>query len=239
AEAWVRRTADLPDFFFSVKLHRDMTHEGRFSEEPARAFREGVRPMTEAGRLRHLLAQFRHDFSDEPEARALLKAMAGAFGGWATLVFELRHRSWQTPEALDFLARLGATVANLDYPVGRDSFDLQECRVGEHGYLRLHGRNRAAWFDRHAGRDETYDYFYSGPELEEIRKRAVSLAKAFRSLTIVANNHYQGKEVANALQLKAMLTGQPVRVPPALLKKYPELTAIARERNPHESGELF
>lgn len=31
SESWLKRTADLPDFFFSAKLHRDMTHEGRFS----------------------------------------------------------------------------------------------------------------------------------------------------------------------------------------------------------------
>ena len=237
--AWVRQTADLPNFFFSAKLHRDMTHEGRFSEAAARAFRDGLKPISDAGRLRHILAQFRHDFTNSPDARELLRSIAGSLGGAAVLVMEMRHRSWQAPAALEFLAGLGVTVANLDYPTGRDSFDVRECRVGEHGYLRLHGRNRAAWFDRKAGRDETYNYLYSKPELEEIRTRAVSLAKTFRSLTIVANNHYQGKELANALQLKAMLSGRKVRVPPDLLREYPELADIARERIPHDEGAPF
>ncbi|HOW97779.1 MAG TPA: DUF72 domain-containing protein [Kiritimatiellia bacterium] len=239
AGAWVRQTADLPEFFFSAKLHRDFTHEGRFSEAAARAFLDGLKPILDAGRLRHILAQFPFTFAESPEARSLLRAITESLRGTAALVLELRHRSWQASAALEFLVGLGVTVANLDYPVGKDSFDLRECRIGEHGYLRLHGRNRVAWFDRKAGRNETYNYLYSKPEVDDIRARAVSLAKTFRSLTIVANNHYQGKEVANALQLKAMLSGQKVRVPPDLLRQYPELAEVARERNPHEDGALF
>ena len=45
--------------------------------------------------------------------------------------------------------------------------------------------------------------------------------------TLVANNHYQGKEMVNALQLKALLTGQRVPVPALLSERYPELKAIA------------
>lgn len=93
--AWVRQTADLPDFFFSAKLHRDMTHEGRFSASTAAAFLEGFRPLLEAGRLRLWLAQFRYDLSDSTEARGRLKAIAELFGAKAGLVLELRHRSWQ------------------------------------------------------------------------------------------------------------------------------------------------
>lgn len=227
AASWARRVADLPGFFFSAKLHRDMTHEGRFSTQSAEAFRHGLEPLSRVGRLRHLLAQFRYDFADSPESRDLLKALSEAFAEMATLVIEVRHRSWQQPEALDFLKGLGVTVANLDYPTGRMSFTLPICTVGEHGYFRLHGRNRAAWFDREAGRDETYNYLYNATELRELEQRARRLAPHFRSLTIVANNHYQGKELVNALQLKALLTGQKVRVPPALARRYPELREIA------------
>jgi uncharacterized protein YecE (DUF72 family) len=118
-------------------------------------------------------------------------------------------------------------VANLDYPQARASFNLAECRVGADRYLRLHGRNAAAWFDKKAGRDETYNYYYSHAELEGIRQRAETLRRDSRSLTVVANNHFQAKEVANILQLKAMMTGRKVPVPPGLLARYPELKDIA------------
>jgi uncharacterized protein YecE (DUF72 family) len=238
--SWARRTQHLPGFYFTAKLHQDVTHGGRIEDAMVRAFHEGMRPLTDAGRLRHLLAQFRHDFADGDASRAHLRAVRERFGDAVGLVLELRHGSWQTPGALDFLGSLDVTVANLDYPTGRDSFTLQECRIGTDGYLRLHGRNAKAWFDRNAGRDQTYNYAYSNAELERIRNRAVSLARTYRSLTIVANNHYEGKEVANALQLKALLAGARVKVPPLLAQRYPPLREIAaRAVHGSETGELF
>lgn len=227
SESWLRQTADLPDFYFTAKLHQEITHEGVIGDDMVQAFHEGFRPLTDAGRLKHLLAQFRWDFADSPETRQHLAAIRDKFCDMPELVLELRHASWQSPQALEFLEGLGMTVANLDYPLAKNSFSLQECRVGRNGYLRLHGRNAKAWFDKKAGRDETYNYFYSAKEIDGIKDRALSLAKTFRALTIVANNHYEGKELANALQMKALLSGKKVRVPPALLAHYPEIKKIA------------
>ena len=154
----------------------------------------------------------------------------------------VQERPWQSPESLAFLSDLGVTVANIDYPLGRNSFNLDQCLVGREGYLRLHGRNAEAWFDKQAGRDETYDYLYSKGELKGICERALKLARSFKSLTIVANNHYGGKEVVNALQIKNRLTGRKVKAPPALVEKYPDLAEIALpepEGNRHEEGLLF
>lgn len=226
-QSWVQRTSDLPDFYFTAKLHQEVTHEGKIGADMVRAFREGFAPMTDAGRLKHLLAQFRYDFADTPDHRKHVEGIRESFGAIAELVLELRHVSWQQPATLDYLEALGVTVANLDYPMAGNSFSLQECRVGTNGYLRLHGRNAAAWFDKKAGRDQTYNYLYSQGELDGLRDRAVSLARSFRSLTIVANNHYEGKEVANALQLKAMLLREKVKVPAGLLARYPDLKEVA------------
>ncbi|MDD5677366.1 MAG: DUF72 domain-containing protein [Kiritimatiellae bacterium] len=227
AEAWLKQTAFKPEFRFAAKLHQDITHGGKLEPEMARAFHEGFHPMTAAGKLLHLLAQFKFDFNDTPEHRAHLLRIGEAFGDMANLTLELRHNSWQAPAALGFLEGLKITVANLDYPLARNSFNLAECRVGADRYLRLHGRNAGAWFDKQAGRDETYNYYYSHLELEGICRRAAILQRDSRSLTVVANNHFQAKEVTNILQLKAMLTGRKVPVPPGLLAHYPELKDIA------------
>jgi len=227
-ESWARRTADLPDFFFTAKLHQDVTHRGVIDPATVAAFHGGLKPLVAAGKLKHLLAQFRYDFSDCREARDHLSKVSGSFGDVTNLTLELRHNSWQSPSALEFLASLGVTVANLDYPLTRNSFNLRICPVGQHAYLRLHGRNAKAWFDRKAGRDETYNYCYSRKELEDILDRAATLAKMTKSLTLVANNHYQGKEVVNALQLKATLANGRVPVPPGLSEKYPQLDDIKR-----------
>lgn len=227
--SWVERTSDLPGFFFTAKLHQDVTHRGIIDPGTVEAFHRGLEPIVEAGRLRHLLAQFRYDCADSPPQRAHLEAVKKAFGDITNLTLELRHNSWQSPQALEFLRSLDVTVANLDYPLARNSFNLRACGVGKEAYLRLHGRNAKAWFSRGAGRDDTYNYLYSGTELDEIVDRAVEISGMSHSLTLVANNHFQGKEVANALQLKALATRSAVAVPPPLLDKYPSLRNIAAD----------
>lgn len=225
--AWLQSVADHPGFYFTAKLHQDITHRGLLEETLAAQCDAGFQPLADAGRLRHLLAQFKYDFHDAPEHRRHLRRIRDRFTPLAQVTLELRHNSWQAPSALAFLEDMDVTVANLDYPLSKTAFNLALCRVGKKRYLRLHGRNRAAWFDKTAGRDETYNYLYSAAELEEIGQRATALAESARSLTVVANNHYQGKELANILQLKSILTGSKLPVPPPLLARYPELKSIA------------
>jgi len=103
---------------------------------------------------------------------------------------------------------------------------MQQCTVGRNGYFRMHGRNVEKWFSK-AGRDETYDYYYKENELTQIKQRIDELAKTFETLTVIANNHYRGAELANALELKCLLTGQKQPIPEGLLRTYPQLAKIA------------
>ncbi|MHC4912773.1 MAG: DUF72 domain-containing protein [Planctomycetota bacterium] len=225
-KSWLERTSKRPDFFFTAKLHRGFTHEGRIDAEIVRHFHKGFEPFLEAGKLRHLLVQFRYDFADNTANRQHLSKIVGNFSDAFNLVVEVRHKSWQEPDALNFLQQLGVTVCNLDYPTSWNSFDMQHCTVGTNGYFRMHGRNVEKWFSK-AGRDETYNYYYNDDELTQIKGRIDRLAKAFESLTVIANNHYRGAELANALELKALLTGQKQIVPEGLLRTYPNLARIA------------
>lgn len=142
------------------------------------------------------------------------------------MAVELRHKSWENPDALTFLQDLSVTVCNLDYPTTWNSFNMQHCTVGRNGYFRMHGRNVEKWFSK-AGRDETYDYYYNDDELSQIKKRIDRLGDAFESLTVIMNNHYRGAELANALELKALLSGQKQLVPEGILRTYPNLARIA------------
>ena len=235
ATSWVARTRDLPGFFFSAKLHRDITHRGVIEPETVTALKRGFEPLTGAGMLRHLLAQFRYDFADTPRTREHLERIRAHFGDMTNLTLELRHVSWQSPEALSFLKTLGVTVANLDYPVARNSFSLQHCEVGAHAYLRLHGRNRNAWFSKGTGRDEKYDYLYTDREMDGIIDRILEMKAKADVLVVVWNNHYRGKAVANACQARARLSGDRVEVPDLLVNAYPELEEVAKP----EKGLLF
>jgi len=226
SKSWLRRTAAKPDFFFAAKLHRDFTHEGKIDPATVKQFHTGFEPLLQEGKLRHLLIQFRYDFSDSAENRRHLSKIVESFRDTFNLAVEVRHKSWEAPDALNFLQDLGITVCNLDYPTTWNSFNLQQCTIGEHGYFRMHGRNKEKWFSK-AGRDETYDYYYNDDELSQIKKRVEGLGDAFKTLTVIANNHYRGAELANALELKALITGQKQPVPEGLLRAYPKLARIA------------
>jgi len=228
-KSWLEKTARRPDFFFTAKLHRSFTHEGKIDAEIIRHFHKGFEPFLEAGKLRHLLIQFRYDFDDTNRNRQHLTEIVKSFSEAFNLAVEVRHKSWQMPNALDFLGQLGVTVCNLDYPTTWNSFDMQQCTVGKNGYFRMHGRNAEKWFSK-AGRDETYDYYYNEDELTQIKQRVDELAKAFKTLTVITNNHYRGAELANALELKALITGQKQPVPEGLLRAYPNLARIASNK---------
>lgn len=227
-EAWARKTAFNPAFFFTAKLHRDFTHAGSRDPALAHTFREAFAPLRDAGKLRGILAQFRYDVTDSPETRDHLCWLRDHFASLAPWIVEVRHVSWQREDALAFLRGLEATVAILDYPEGRNSFRITRNAGAPDAYFRLHGRNAAAWFAREKEPHEPYNHDYSDAELAEIGATARNVLPDVRSLTIVANNHYRGKAVSAALRLKSELLGQRVAVPPALLDTYPSLSRISR-----------
>ena len=225
-KSWLEKTSKHRDFFFTAKLHRSFTHEGKIDAEIVKYFHTGFAPFLEAGMLRHILVQFKYDFDDTNRNRQHLAEIVKNFSGAFNLAVEIRHKSWQMPNALRFLEGLGVSVCNLDYPTTWNSFDMQQCTVGQNGYFRMHGRNAEKWFSK-AGRDETYNYYYNEKELTQIKDRVNELAREFRTLTVITNNHYKGAELANALELKCLLTGEKQYVPDGLLKAYPSLAKIA------------
>lgn len=224
--SWLQRVKDYTDFFFTAKLHQSITHQYVLDATIVKAIHDGFQPMVETGKLRHILAQFKYDYVDCAKNREYLQKICDNFRNFPNLTFELRHNSWQKTDTLSFLNSLGISLANIDCPMSRTSFNLRVSPVGKHAYLRLHGRNRTAWFNPKAGRNEVYNYLYSVEEINEIAQRAIEIAFRSQSLTIIANNHYQGKEIVNALQLKSAITGRRIPVPDTLLVKYPILKQI-------------
>jgi hypothetical protein len=64
---------------------------------------------------------------------------------------------------------------------------------------------------------------YRPEELEPWVARIKNVAHDAEDTYAVTNNHNLGKATVNALELRAFLSGAPVRVPPLLLEHYPEL----------------
>jgi hypothetical protein len=54
------------------------------------------------------------------------------------------------------------------------------------------------------------------------------MARAAEDLVVVQNNHFRGKAVANALQMKSLLGGGRPPAPEGLLLAYPDLEPVVR-----------
>jgi uncharacterized protein YecE (DUF72 family) len=229
ARSWLKAVAAYPAFRFTAKLWQGFTHQrGEPHEEERAAWLEGIGPLRDAGRLGAVLAQFPLSFRNTASSRAYLESLLDRFAG-LPLVTELRHVSWMTEEVLAMLAGRQVGWCNVDQPLLGDAAPPSTVVTSAVAYVRLHGRNRADWLRRDAGRDARYDYLYSEEEIDEWARRIGLLRRrAPGTVTfIIANNHYRGQAAVNALELKSALSGGPVDVPDELLAAYPRLARVS------------
>lgn len=227
---WLDLVSGNRDFLFTAKLWQRFTHEGGSSAGDERAFRDGLDPLFDAGRLGALLLQFPFSFHNTAENRARLEKLAHDFSAYP-LAVEVRHASWNNRDFFHLLHRHGVGFCNIDQPVIGRSMKPSERVTAPVGYIRLHGRRYDTWFsdDPATPPAERYNYLYSPKELEPWAERARHIAAHTRSTFVIANNHFQGKAVVNALELIHLLTGAKVDVPEPLRHHYPELNKIASE----------
>jgi uncharacterized protein YecE (DUF72 family) len=226
ARLWTEKVQRNPHFKFTAKLWRRFTHERDAGPAEQRAFKEGLAPLVEAGRLGALLMQFPWSFKYTRENREYLGVLAVEFMEYP-LVLEVRHRSWDQPEVYEMLSRLKVGFCNIDQPLIGRSLGPTERSTAPVGYIRLHGRNYEHWFTAEDHPEERYNYLYSLSELEPWAERAQRVAEHSQSTYVIANNHFEGKAVANALELTSLLSEAPVAVPESLKAHYPELRRVA------------
>ena len=237
ARVWVRKISSNPRFQFTAKLYRTFTHEGRLDASDVRLYQEGLAPIAESGRLGCVLMQFPWSFKFNRENRDHLIRLKRTFPDYA-LVAEMRHASWSLDEAIGVFIDHHIGFCNIDQPQIGHSMPPTARVTTPIGYVRLHGRNYEHWFEKETGepRDPNklphisarYNYLYPAEELTEWKERIEQVASQARSTYVVTNNHFEGKAVANGLQLIHLLFGDLVETPPDLLNAYPELASISR-----------
>jgi uncharacterized protein YecE (DUF72 family) len=234
-EKWAQRTP--ADFQFAIKLYQKFTHPDMYlasagaqdwtlSLGDVDAFRAGIAPLVDAGKFAALLVQFPASFHSDITTREYLSWVLEMFAGYPMAV-ELRHGSWYAPEA-DTAGRLAAGRATL---VVADSPDMSsEAISGEIAseliYLRLHGRNAAAWWE-HEQSEDRYNYLYSPAELAPFAAAATAASEAGRKVMAFMNNHFSAKAVANAAILRSQL-GQtvPGLYEREMVNRYPDLAGV-------------
>ena len=248
ARSWVERTPT--GFEFSLKLYQKFTHPKMFREQAlTRApgsegplldlltevtqadideFRDGIEPLANAGRLGALLAQFPASFKDSPASREYLAQLLRAFDNYPIAV-ELRHKSWSDAigETLAMLNAFNAAWVQIDEPKFRFSIRQNYLpNVSSFYYMRLHGRNAAAWW-RHEKSEDRYNYLYSAKELRDFSDIAGAAKALVKKSYLYTNNHFASKSVVNAVMLKAQL-GEPIdgEYPPELVERYPDIANL-------------
>jgi uncharacterized protein YecE (DUF72 family) len=231
AASWVRRVAHRPGFRFTAKSHRSWTHEtGETAKVPETC--EGLAPLREAGLLGALLVQFPQSFHWTPESRDRLERLLDRLSGWPVVV-EVRHVSWEDDSAAAWIHGRGVGWCVVDQPrIGRSTARAIPRVTSSLAYLRLHGRNAERWFEEGAGRDARYDYLYDEDELRPLADVARTLASTASSVYAIANNHFRGQALANALQLKHLIQGIEPDAPDELVRAYPGIRGAVTVTDP-------
>jgi len=234
---WCRKAASVnPGFLFTAKLNKAFTHSPlgvlqstsastiRPGGDDERLAKEGLDSIASEGRLGALLMQFPISFKNTGENRDYLESLLARFAEYPISV-EVRHDSWNNEGILRYFAEKGVAFCNIDQPKLGKSIRPTEYVTAGIAYIRLHGRNYDQWFE-HERREDRYNYLYTEKELAGWKEKVERVAAKAAVTFVVANNHFEGKAVVNALELKHMITQKPVQAPEILVRHYPELQKI-------------
>jgi uncharacterized protein YecE (DUF72 family) len=206
---WLDRTPE--SFLFSLKLFQKFTHPDMFLKRPGATdwnvtvgdideFRAGLDPIASAGRLGALLIQFPSSFHNEPATQAYLTWLLEAFRDYPRAV-ELRHASWDDSTVVE---ENGAARVLQDEPFSEFNGSRVQPFTGSLTYIRMHGRNKASWWD-HERSEDRYNYLYSAEELQPVADFAKAEDALEKRVLVYFNNHFSAKAVANADILKNQL----------------------------------
>jgi len=207
-QSMVNRTG--ADFCFVVRSHKDMTHDIWADEdrrvlkdtgEVFRAFRDGISPLVDSGRLGCVLVQLPVFFYPVPQNFEYLRKMPALMPG-VSIVVEFRNRAWLRPDAFRMLEESGMGCCVVDEPKLSRLMPFEPRRTSDVAYFRFHGRNQN-WFN--ASREERYNYLYSTAELEEFIPPLKSVSAGAKTTFVFFNNCHAGAAARNALMMKQML----------------------------------
>ncbi len=223
---WIESVFGVEDLDFVVKLWQGFTHLRKYKTKDIDDFREMLKPLSVYERLGCLLIQFPHSFHMNEENGGELRKLVSEFEEYP-LTVEFRHSSWDHPDVTDYFKEKGIAFCNIDQPKIGKTIPLTSYVTAPFSYFRFHGRREDKWFEENKESYERYDYLYSDEEMDNISEKIRPALRNSEKLYAITNNHYSGKAVINALQLKQKLTGKKVKVPEALFEIHPELETIA------------
>ena len=193
-----------PGLSFAIKAHRTLTHEvdPYKWEDEANTYLTAIQPLLEAKRLEAVLFQFPYSFHYTDDNRRYLDKLLKFFKGVPTAV-EFRTVDWYTGRLIEGMRNREITLVSLDMPELPKLPPLMDVVTAPLAYIRLHGRNKEAWW----GSDEysRYDYLYSDQEVQAWADRVERIVEQARRILVYFNNHPKGKAAKNAVTLITLL----------------------------------
>jgi uncharacterized protein YecE (DUF72 family) len=169
-------------------------------------FRSALRPLRQADKLGCILFQFSPWFTARAGNERYIDYCREQMRG-DRLAIEFRHASWfggRMQRTLDFLADRQLTLVCFDAPDTASIPKPPFTATTDVAYVRLHGRNRQAWFQRTATAAERFKYLYPDDELRDGAQKVRQLRGA-RTAYVIFNNCYGDYGVRNATTMKRLL----------------------------------
>jgi uncharacterized protein YecE (DUF72 family) len=232
AALWAERTP--ADFRFNVKAFAWLTQhsaETRALPQPVRTllpstdlgkprvratpealalafemFRAALGPLHNAGKLGCVLLQFPPWFTAHVSNQAYLESCRQRRPDY-DLAVEFRHPSWldgKQAQTLELLRRHRLCFVCIDAPAAPSIPETPYFATSDVGYVRLHGRNRQAWFQRSTTAAERFKYLYTEAELQDCAQRIRQLQNA-RTVYVIFNNCYADYGVRNAMTMRDLM----------------------------------
>ena len=184
-----------PDFVFSAKLPRVITHEKRLDpDQKVRSyllrFLDLLAPLQARGKLGCILIQLPPSFVYERDCEnfeAFLELLPPEY----EFAAEFRDPSWIRHDTWTLLKKHNVAYCIVDEPLLPPDVQI----TADYAYFRWHGRGTRPW----------YDYHYSEKELAEWVPRIEAAKERVDKIYGYFNNHYHGYAIENCIEILEML----------------------------------
>ncbi len=188
---WARYSP--PDFLFTAKLPKLITHEKKLDleadvEQDLGKFCELMRILLLEGKLGCLLIQLppRYEY-DIGHLESFLEIIPPDFN----FAIEFRNLSWMRKETWTLLKKYKVAYTIVDEPLLPPEIHV----TSDIAYFRWHGKGKKPWFNYRYSEDELKPWI---PKIKETSKK---VEKAYGYF----NNHFHGYAPENCLQVLQML----------------------------------
>ena len=213
-EGWAKRTP--PEFTFSLKLPREITHERAFGEGSTAIVEEFCeRARVLESRLASVLIQLPPQFELTKENGRSLRAFLPRLPRDIRFSIEFRSADWLKQSVFDFLAEHNVSAALVEgqWVTSEDNQRLAAHATADFIYLRWMGARNLTRFDI-VQRPQDENLFEWSQTIARLTKRVSGVYAYF-------SNFYEGHAPASANKLKRLL-GQSI-VEAADLEDQPSL----------------